>query len=212
MRADAARNRQLIMDTAHEVFTERGALAPLDAVARRAGLGIGTLYRHFPTREDLLLALVVPWTEEVELFCDEVVASAISPRTKLTRWLIEYVARVRVYSDCTAGMVGAMEDPSSPIRTKCEVMIRKSDVLIRSTARVLAACGAAVRGDVDALAVNRLAGGVAMAADVSELSDAAIAELLEPIIDGLMVAARPGKAVIGESTRRGGSAVARSAR
>ncbi len=83
-----------------------------------------------------------------------------------------------------------MEDPSSPIRTKCEVMIRKSDVLIRSTAGCSPPVAQPFRGDVDALAVNRLAGGVAMAADVSELSDAAIAELLEPIIDGLMVAAR----------------------
>ncbi len=92
MRADAERNRERIMDTAHEVFTERGALAPLEAVARRAGWGSAPSIAIFPTREDLLLALVVPWTEEVELFCDEVVASAISPRTKLTRWLIEYVA------------------------------------------------------------------------------------------------------------------------
>lgn len=54
MRADARRNRERLLDAAVELVLEVGAEAPLDAIARRADVGIGTLYRHFPNREDLL--------------------------------------------------------------------------------------------------------------------------------------------------------------
>src|SRR3954465_15333718 len=56
LRADAARNRERILAAAEEVFLELGADASLEEVARRAEVGIGTLYRRFPTREDLLAA------------------------------------------------------------------------------------------------------------------------------------------------------------
>lgn len=56
-RRDAQRNHSLLVAVAREVFAERGVEAPLDEIARRAGLGIGTLYRHFPTREALVEAL-----------------------------------------------------------------------------------------------------------------------------------------------------------
>jgi AcrR family transcriptional regulator len=54
MRADALRNRESLLRSAAELFTEEGSGVPLETVARHAGVGIGTLYRHFPTREDLV--------------------------------------------------------------------------------------------------------------------------------------------------------------
>jgi AcrR family transcriptional regulator len=57
-RADARRNRQRILESAREVFSESGAEAQIDDVARRAGVGVGTVYRHFPTKEALLTELV----------------------------------------------------------------------------------------------------------------------------------------------------------
>jgi len=57
LRADAARNRQAIVDAAHDVFAEQGLDAPLDEIARRAGIGNATLYRRFPTRADLVTAV-----------------------------------------------------------------------------------------------------------------------------------------------------------
>jgi AcrR family transcriptional regulator len=54
MRADARRNYEALVEAAREVFVELGSDAPLDEIARRAGVGAGTLYRHFPTRADLL--------------------------------------------------------------------------------------------------------------------------------------------------------------
>jgi len=57
LRRDARRNRELLMEAAHEVFAEQGLQAPLDVIARRAGVGNATLYRHFPTRAALIDAV-----------------------------------------------------------------------------------------------------------------------------------------------------------
>ena len=59
LRADAARNRQRILAAAEEIFSGNGKAVPIDVVAERAGLGIGTLYRHFPTKEALFCAIVI---------------------------------------------------------------------------------------------------------------------------------------------------------
>jgi AcrR family transcriptional regulator len=67
LRADARRNRERILESARQVFAEDGAEAQIDDVARRAGVGVGTVYRHFPTKEALLGALV---REHFRLFAD----------------------------------------------------------------------------------------------------------------------------------------------
>jgi AcrR family transcriptional regulator len=64
LRADAARNRDRLIATARAVFAERGLDAPLDEIAKRAGVGSGTLYRHFPTRDDLITAVFLEQTAE----------------------------------------------------------------------------------------------------------------------------------------------------
>ena len=58
MRADARRNRERILDAARQVFSQYGAEAQMDEIARRAGVGVGTLYRHFPTKDQLVGELV----------------------------------------------------------------------------------------------------------------------------------------------------------
>ncbi len=65
MRADAVKNRQRILAAAEEVFAAGGVAAPIDEVAERAGVGIGTLYRHFPNKEALFEAIVVTRLEEL---------------------------------------------------------------------------------------------------------------------------------------------------
>ncbi len=65
-RADAARNYEALLEAAREAFAEGGVSSSLEDIARRAGVGIGTLYRHFPTRQDLLEAVYV---HEVETLC-----------------------------------------------------------------------------------------------------------------------------------------------
>jgi AcrR family transcriptional regulator len=59
LRADAERNRRKVLEVAEAVFAAEGLAVPIDEIARRAGLGIGTLYRHFPTKEALFAAIVV---------------------------------------------------------------------------------------------------------------------------------------------------------
>jgi AcrR family transcriptional regulator len=65
LRADAERNREHVLKVAQEVFAAEGVAVPIDEIARRAGLGVGTLYRHFPTKEALFLAIVVDRMEHL---------------------------------------------------------------------------------------------------------------------------------------------------
>jgi AcrR family transcriptional regulator len=58
LRADAARNRARVLETAYETFAAEGLAVPIDEIARRAGVGAGTVYRHFPTKEDLFVAVL----------------------------------------------------------------------------------------------------------------------------------------------------------
>jgi AcrR family transcriptional regulator len=76
LRADAARNRRLIVTAAREVFGERGLDAPLDEIARRAGVGNATLYRRFPTRRDLVTAVFADTLGEVVAAVDRALAAA----------------------------------------------------------------------------------------------------------------------------------------
>jgi len=64
-RADAQRNRAKLIDAAHTAFTETGVNAPLEKIAQSAGVGIGTLYRHFPTRADLVQAVYAQYSAEL---------------------------------------------------------------------------------------------------------------------------------------------------
>jgi AcrR family transcriptional regulator len=74
-RADAVRNRSLLVEAGREVFAERGPEAALEEIARRAGVGIGTLYRHFPTREALVEAIYAEHIGEVVTAAEETAAA-----------------------------------------------------------------------------------------------------------------------------------------
>src|SRR6202000_3047705 len=78
MRADARRSRAKLLEAATAAFAERGADAPLDDIARRAGVGIGTLYRHFPTRTDLQAAVYRSQVDAVCTTADKLVGT-VSP-------------------------------------------------------------------------------------------------------------------------------------
>lgn len=71
LRADAERNRQRVLEVAQTVFAAEGLAVPIDEIARRAGLGVGTLYRHFPTKEALFEAIVVGRMERLVAFGTE---------------------------------------------------------------------------------------------------------------------------------------------
>ncbi|MEV0379486.1 TetR/AcrR family transcriptional regulator [Nonomuraea sp. NPDC050643] len=93
LRADARRKREAILAAAVDVFAERGIEIALDEVARRAGVGIGTLYRHFPTREALITGAYV---REIDLLCDGVddLLAAMPADEALIAWMQRFVGYV----------------------------------------------------------------------------------------------------------------------
>jgi AcrR family transcriptional regulator len=93
VRADAARNLALLLAAARELFAERGPDLPLDEVARRAGVGNATLYRHFPTRGDLIVAV---YADEVEALCQRGVDLEAAPDAgaALFEWLDAFVVHI----------------------------------------------------------------------------------------------------------------------
>ena len=88
-RADARRNYDKLVAAARALFTEDGTSAPLEDVAERAGVGIGTLYRHFPTRQALLEAVYVDEVEAMARAADDL--SELPPWEALSQWLHQYV-------------------------------------------------------------------------------------------------------------------------
>ena len=92
-RADARRNYERVLAAAREVFGELGVAAPLDEIARRAGVGNATMYRHFPTRRELVIAV---YAEEVTALCElgRSLATDRSPGDALFRWLRAFTEHV----------------------------------------------------------------------------------------------------------------------
>lgn len=108
-RADALRNRDLIVQVAKAAFTEHGAGASLDDIAKSSGVGSGTLYRHFPTREALLEAV---YRAEVDKLAEaaEKFERELPPLEALQAWLrlfIDYLATKKIIAAALQSLVGA---------------------------------------------------------------------------------------------------------
>ena len=192
MRSDAKRNRDKIVAVAREVFQEKGYDAPLDEIARRAGVGPGTLYRHFPSRDALMDAMMQSWVERVEQTADRVLSTEQPPRSLLLTWFEAYVGLISQHKGSPAKITSAMGDEGSPIRTKCQVLEAAGDrVLERLRAE------GAIREDVTSLGVARLVGGVATVADQGELDPAVVRPMLEVVADGLLARASSPSAPVG---------------
>ncbi len=158
MRADARRNRQRLMDAALQVYAERGADdATLDEIARRAGVGIGTLYRHFPTRQALLEAV---YRDQVEELC--AVARELNdepPDKALERWLRALMAFATTKKNLSSSL---MSGPNkSEVATSCSAMVREAATKLLAEAQRTGQ----VRGDVDAIDLLRMSHALALAAD-----------------------------------------------
>ncbi len=181
MRADARRNRERLIEAARVVFREQGYDASLDEVAKRAGVGPGTLYRHFPHRDALLDAMLQSWVERVTEATDKVLLHEGPPRELLLAWLTEYVALISVHKGGPAKITGAMGDQASPIATKCQTLSGATDRVLARLAEQ-----GALRDSVDSVQMCRLAGGVAVVADNGGLDATAVRPLLEIVADGVL--------------------------
>lgn len=121
MRADARKNHDHLLAVAGAVITEQGVDASLRDIARRAGVGLATLLRHFPTREALLDALLRTRFDELTATADELETSS-SPEDALVTWLRDCVACTREYRGVVALMTAALEDTESALHASCVTM------------------------------------------------------------------------------------------
>lgn len=177
LRRDAQRNRELLIAAAQEAFRAHGAGASMDDIARSAGVGSGTLYRHFPTRQDLLEAVTADWIEALRADASELVGRG-DTRESLLEWLRRLLAHVTIYKGLAAALMTSMDDPESPLHSHCEVMDAAMQRLLDA-----AQSAGEVRGDVSAQELGRLVHAIALASehDGAQNSD----RMLELAMDGL---------------------------
>ncbi len=181
MRADAKRNYDRIVEVARQVFRERGCDASLDDIAKLAGVGPGTLYRHFPKRENLLDAVMQSWVDQVTEAADKALAFEGTDREMLVHWFEEYVGLISQHKGGPAKLTSAMGDPDSPIVTKCQALASANERIID---RLRDRGG--LRDDVETVQICRLVGGIATVADQAELDAPAVRPMLEVVADGLL--------------------------
>ena len=160
MRADARRNYDVLLSVAAQCFAEQGTDASLRDVARKAGVGIGTLYRHFPTREALLEAVLGSRFDRLRERADELAATASSPQQALGDWLAEFAAGSVTYRGLPNEVMSALHDRESPLHASCAQMRAAGTRLVES-----AQAAGTVRADVTADEALALVAGLAWAAD-----------------------------------------------
>jgi AcrR family transcriptional regulator len=175
LRADAQRNRDKLLAAAVALFGEESPDASLEAVAKRAGVGIGTLYRHFPTRDALLEAAYRNEVAQLSAAADDLLAAHPADEA-LGLWMDRFVS----YATAKRGMGTALRAMASS-----EVFADARRMNIAAIERLLAAGVRAgtIRGDVDAEDVLRAMGAVwSLGGDDW---DACARRLLRLIVDGL---------------------------
>ena len=185
MRADARRSRAKLLEAATAAFAEHGADAPLDDIARRAGVGIGTLYRHFPTRVDLQAGV---FRSQVDAVCST--ADDLIGRVPPEQAFAGSVRAIAGYLVTKRGLARALIDSlgrDSELISVCS--LRMSDTVDRLLGY---AQGAGVlRPDISAKDVLRLVHGIVMAC---EQSPADTDRLLDVMLDGLRARPQSGPA------------------
>jgi AcrR family transcriptional regulator len=164
MRADARKNYDHVLGVAREVFTEQGAEASLRDVARKADVGLGTLYRHFPTREALLEALLRSSFDELTARAGQL-ETANPADDALVSWLREIVAVAHSLRGVIASMVAAIAEPDSALHASCVTMRASgTGLLVRAQAEGLA------RPDIDGEDLFALVGALAWVNDQPSLA------------------------------------------
>ncbi|KQZ48522.1 transcriptional regulator [Rhizobium sp. Root149] len=177
-RADSVRNREILLKAATEIFSVGGTQASLEAVAKKAGVGIGTLYRHFPSREELFEAV---YRHEVDQLCD--LASTLGHETDafaaLRQWL---QANVRLVAT-KKGMMQALQlavygNPELKASSTAR-MVEALDLLLQR-----AVAGGSLRDDISAEDLLRTLIGIYYAQPENDWQAKAL-KLLDIFLDGL---------------------------
>ncbi|WP_326821306.1 TetR/AcrR family transcriptional regulator [Streptosporangium sp. NBC_01756] len=161
VRADARRNYEHLLAVAGEAFAEHGTDASLRDVARRAGVGIGTLYRHFPTRETLLEALMSSRFDVLRASAEDLLG-APSPRDGLLAWLREFAVGSTAYRGLPESVMTALREEGSELHASCHAMRAAGGRLLARAQE-----SGAVRADLTAGELLALVAGIAWASEQS---------------------------------------------
>jgi AcrR family transcriptional regulator len=186
-RADALRNRERVLEAAKAVFSAGGPEASLEAVAREAGVGIGTLYRHFPTREALYEAVYRREVEQLSELAEELKDDG-EPVEALRRWLHSNVEFVATKKGMAAALALAAGPPPSELTAfSFERLTKAIGMLLQ---RAVAA--GEIRADVGPEDLLRTLVGMCMLHDQPGWQ-AGVMRMLDVLVDGLRVQPRAGK-------------------
>lgn len=180
MRSDAKKNYDHLFEVGREVVAEQGAEASMREVARRAGVGIGTLYRHFPSREALLEALLRTGFDQLTAKAGELERSG-SSGDALVAWLREMVALTHSHRGVIASMTAAIAEPESALHASC-VTMRASGAQLLARAQ---AAGEA-RPDIDGADLFALVSALAWLNDQPSLASRAD-RLFQILADAILV-------------------------
>lgn len=140
MRADAFRNREAILLEARKTFEEEGVLASLDGIALRAGVGNATLYRNFPTRDDLLFAVMEVNLASVLADADEI-SRSLDASEAVAEWLFQLTWHLRIWHNLPYCIASARSDVNSPINPTNSQLIARTRMFLDAAK----AAGAAAR-------------------------------------------------------------------
>jgi AcrR family transcriptional regulator len=174
-RADARRNYDKLIAAAREAFTEDGSGASLEDIARRAGVGIGTLYRHFPNRQALLVAVYV---EEVDALCRSAAdLSGEPPWEGLVAWIHRFVDYLATKQALAEELMAYRESDADVFQACRDAMYAGGEPLL-----VRAQKAHLVRADTNIAEVMQLVGGIAK---IQTPAPEQLDRLLDVALDGL---------------------------
>jgi AcrR family transcriptional regulator len=178
LRADARRNRERILQAAKEVFAERGADAQMDDVARRAGVGVGTVYRHFPNKDVLMGELVTEKFRAITERANEALKEddAWEAFCGLLHWSTEEMAKNNALRDALRDASAAYEY-AEPARLE---LLEVTGKLVKRAQRQ-----GELRKDFRAEELSMLIGGVCASMGLPELTGLDWRRHLEILLDGL---------------------------
>jgi AcrR family transcriptional regulator len=181
-RADAQRNRERILELAKDAFTRSGANTSLDDIAKRAGVGPGTLYRHFPTREALLEAV---YRSEVERLAaaERKFAEAMPPMEALRAWMllfVDYIATKKIIAPALNTLLGG---PSTMIEASYAQIYDAMRALVKRAVK-----NGDIRKDLDPVDLLKALIGVSFVATSPDWQQSA-----RRLVDILIAGSRPVK-------------------
>ena len=177
-RADARRNEETLLDAAAAAFIASGVDVPVRDIAARAGVGLGTIYRHFPTRADLIVAVYRHQVEACAEAGPALLAGSSTPHAALARWINLFVD----FLVTKHGLAEALQSDHAAFETLHAYFL---DRLVPACAQLLDAAATAgeIRPDIDAYELLLGVGNLCIGADSSPRYDAR--RMVELLVEGL---------------------------